>query len=193
MNASEISPGDGAVADAETEPVVDTHAGRSVAPTSCEVPLLHARWAGLLWGAVALALALLCVRGGGPVGWTLTALFSLLGVRALAGFVATFRHAPGVIVVGDDGLALPTALCSGLTLAVPWDRVRHAYHLHRGFSLTGAGPVLVVEVSGGGVGISATAGKLRDDLFVYPRSWFGGEDDPRRIAEIVNRRLGRIA
>jgi hypothetical protein len=151
---------------------------KSEAEPTLEISLAHARWRHLLWGSVALAAAVFVAVRMGQLGWVLGAICAVYGVSSTWAFIQTLLHDPGTVIVRDDELVLPTALCSGTSVTTPLADLRHAYLLRRALPWNHAGPVLVVET--------------RQRVFQYPRDWFAGENDQKNIVTAVNRRLGRL-
>jgi hypothetical protein len=147
--------------------------------TTIDITLAHARWRHLLWGSVAAAGAVFLVLRMGQLGWILGAICAAYGAQSLWAVLQTLRHEPGTIAVHDDGLTLPTGLCSGASVTIPLADLRHAYLLRRKLPMNHAGPVLVVET--------------RRRVFQYPRDWFAGDNDQKGIVTALNRRLGRLA
>lgn len=147
----------------ETTLVVDLAAAR----------LRHAGWAlaGLVIGGVMIARM-------GEIGLILGGAVVLGGLLAARSFVMSVLHDPGTIAVREGEVILPTEVCSGKTKTVPLAELRHAYLLRRALPWNHTGPVLVVET--------------RRGVFQYPRDWFTGENDQRRVYTALNRRLGRL-
>jgi hypothetical protein len=146
--------------------------------TTLEISLAHARWRHGLWGAVGLAAAVFVAVKMGMLGWALGAVCAFYGGSAMWAFIQTLRHEPGTIALRGDELVLPTRLCSGTSVTEKIGALRHAYLLRRALPWNHAGPVLVVET--------------REHVFQYPRDWFAGESDQKRVVTALNRRLGRL-
>jgi hypothetical protein len=144
-----------------------------------EVELTAARWRHLAWAVAGLVIGGLMIVRMGQFGLIAGGLVVIAGLLAGKSFVRTLLHPPGTIAVRDAEVALPAELCSGNTVTVPVDEVRHAYFLRRALPWNHTGPVLVVETQRG--------------VFQYPRDWFAGESDQRRVWSSLNRRLGRVA
>lgn len=143
-----------------------------------EITLEHARWRHFAWAALGVGLGLLLIFGvGHTVAWIGLALCAG-GVLAAQAFARTLLHPAGVITLSDTEIALPPALCAGVSITLPLGDVRHAYFLRRALPWTTSGPVLVVETARG--------------VFTFPRDWFAADSDQRRIATSLNRRLGRL-
>lgn len=147
--------------------------------TTIVVELEAARWRHLFWGAFGMAVGAIMFLRMGQLGWVLGTLVIVLSFGSARAFVMTLLHAPGTIAVRDNEVVLPEQLSSGASVTVPLQELRHAYLLRRALPLNHAGPVLVVETNRG--------------VFQYPRDWFTGENDQKRVSQTINRRLGRIA
>lgn len=147
--------------------------------TTLDVELTAARWRHLAWAAAGLVIGTLMIVRMGQFGLVAGAAVVVAGLFAGKSFVKTLLHPPGTISVRDAEVALPSELCSGVTVKVPVGEVRHAYFLRRALPWNHTGPVLVVETQRG--------------VFQYPRDWFVGESDQRRVWSSLNRRLGRLA
>jgi hypothetical protein len=147
--------------------------------TTLDVELAAARWRHLAWALAGLGIGGLMIARMGQFGLIAGGAVVIAGLFAVKSFVKTLLHAPGTISVRDGEIALPSELCSGHTVTVPVDELRHAYFLRRALPWNHTGPVLVVET--------------RRGVFHYPRDWFAGESDQRRVWSSLNRRLGRLA
>lgn len=147
--------------------------------TTLDVELTAARWRHLAWAAAGLVIGTLMIVRMGRFGLVAGAAVAIAGLLAARSFVKTFLHPPGTISVRDGEVALPSELCSGVTVNVPVGEVRHAYFLRRALPWNHSGPVLVVET--------------QRVVFQYPRDWFVGESDQRRVWSSLNRRLGRLS
>jgi hypothetical protein len=159
--------------------------------TTLAIELQHSRSRHLLWGVVGLGAAVFVAIKMGSLGLVLGAICAAYGLGAAWAFVQTLLHPPGTIAVRAtelpgkgtpfrearaDEVDLPTKLCSGTQMTLSIDEVKHAYLLRRALPWNQTGPVLVVETARG--------------VFEYPRDWFAGDNDQRRIATALNRRLG---
>jgi hypothetical protein len=136
-----------------------------------EIELQHARNHHLRWLVLGAVLGGLCVTQLGTLG-QMVGVF-LLALAAWAGFrvVQTLRHPPGTILVDGDRVELPRGLCAGEPLTLRRADVSAAYLLRKAVAWHQAAPVLVVE----------TAGRV----LAYPRDWFAGESDQRRILDAL--------
>lgn len=143
-----------------------------------EIELTHTRWRHLVWAIVGLGAGLFLALRMGELGLILGVICGVYGLSAAHLFLRTLRHAPGTIVLRSGEVALPERLCSGNQVKVAISDVRHAYLLRRALPWNHHGPVLVVETNLG--------------IFQYPRDWFDGENDQRRLFLAFNRRLGRL-
>ncbi len=146
--------------------------------TNLEIELASSRYRHLLWAVIGIGVGLVVAIHMGSIGWLIGGAVAVGGVNALWAFVKTLLHPPGVVVVRDDALVLPVGVSSGQSVEMPPADLRNAYVLRRALPMNQSGPVLVVET--------------RRGVFEYPREWFEGEADQRRIAGALNRRLGRI-
>lgn len=146
--------------------------------STLEIDLTAARWRHFGWGAVGIVVGTLMIVRMGQLGLVLGGAVLVAGLVAGRSFVRTLLHAPGTIAVRDGEVALPSELCSGMAVTVPVGELRHAYLLRRALPWNHTGPVLVVETQRG--------------VFQYPRDWFAGENDQRRVWTALNRRLGRL-
>jgi hypothetical protein len=143
------------------------------------VELTAARWRHFAWAAAGLAIGAVMIARMGEIGLVLGGAVVLGGLLAARSFVMTLLHPPGVIAVREAEVVLPGQVCSGVQKTIPLDELRHAYLLRRALPWNHTGPVLVVET--------------RRGVFQYPRDWFAGEPDQRRVFTALNRRLGRLA
>jgi len=146
--------------------------------TTLQVELAAARWRHFAWAAAGVALGVLMIVRMGAFGLALGSLVLLAGLVAGRSFVKTLMHAPGTIAVREAEVMLPEQICSAHPVTVPLGDLRHAYFLRRNLPWNHTGPVLVVETQRG--------------VFQYPRDWFIGEGDQRRVWTTLNRRLGRL-
>jgi hypothetical protein len=146
--------------------------------TTLEVELAAARWRHFGWGALGIAVGLVMIARMGGFWAVPGALLVLAGAVAGRSFVMTLLHAPGTIAVREGEVVLPEQICSAQAMTVPLADLRHAYLLRRNLPWNHTGPVLVVET--------------RRGVFQYPRDWFAGEGDQRRVWTTLNRRLGRL-
>jgi hypothetical protein len=145
-----------------------------------EVELEHSRWRHFAWTVVfSLFAAFLLGRVGGFVAGALGVFFAGLAARSGWSFALTYVRPPGRILLRGNELYLPPRLHAIEPLTLPLVDVKHAYLLRRAVGWTTPGPVLVVETAKG--------------RFEYPRDWFSSETDQRRVANVVSRRIGRIA
>jgi len=142
-----------------------------------EMALEHQRGRHLFWGGLGLLLGLFLLWRMGPFGLVAGAIVLLFSYPSVRLTLLSLRNDPGKIAVGEAEVVLPEGLCVGRTVIVPIGDVKHAYLLRRALPLMTHGPVLVVETARG--------------TFEYPRDWFGQEGDQRRVAQALNRRLGR--
>lgn len=136
-----------------------------------EVSLHHARNHHLRWVVLGLVLGALCVTQLGTLGQVLGV--ALLALAAWAAFrvVQTLRHPPGTIVVDGERVVLPRGLCLGDPLEVTRGAISASYLLRKSVAWHQAAPVLVVETDG--------------KVLAYPRDWFAGESDQRRILDAL--------
>lgn len=141
------------------------------------VELENQRGRHLFWGGLGLALGVFLLVRMGPFGLVAGAVVLLFSYPSIRLSLLAMRNPPGKIAVDDQGVSLPAGLCVGRTVSVPITEVKHAYMLRRVLPTGAHGPVLVVETEQG--------------VFEYPRDWFGQEGDQRRVAQALNRRLGR--
>jgi hypothetical protein len=142
------------------------------------VELTAARWRHFGWAVAGLVVGTVMIVRMGEIGLVLGGAVILGGLMAARSFVMTLLHPPGVIAVREGEVVLPGQVSSGVARTVPLGELRHAYLLRRALPWNHTGPVLVVET--------------RRGVFQYPRDWFAGENDQRRVFTALNRRLGRI-
>lgn len=136
-----------------------------------EIALQHARSHHLRWLVLGLGLGALCVTKLGTLGQGVGII--LLALGAWAGFrvVQTLRHPPGTIIVDGDHVVLPRGLCQGDPIETTRGAVTASYLLRKAVAWHQAAPVLVVETG--------------DRVLAYPRDWFAGEADQRRILDAL--------
>ena len=146
--------------------------------TTLELELAGSRYKHLLWAIVGLGVGLAVALHMGSIGWAIGGLVAAGGASSAWAFVRTLLHTPGTIAVRDDVIVLPVGVSSGKEASLPPAELRHAYVLRRALPWNQSTPVLVVETKRG--------------VYEFPREWFGGESDQRRVAAALNRRLGRI-
>lgn len=133
----------------------------------------HATWAIVL-GVLALFLAGR-IGGLGPI--VLGLAIGAFAIRHALAFARSFVRGPGVIRLDGADLVLTPTLHAE-ELRIPLVDVRSAYVLRRSIALVAAAPVLVLETAKG--------------TFEYPREWFVGDGDQRRVAAAVGRALGYL-
>jgi hypothetical protein len=148
-----------------------------VSETSVEVKLEHARWRHAGWVGLGIVLGAVLVWKLGTVGKGVGVLLIGVGLYNVRAFVLTIIHSPGTIRIDGDQAELPRGLCRGVPVTVPISLIRHAFFLRRAVPWTRSGPLLVIETA--------------DRVFTYPREWFASDSDQRRVAVLLNRRLGR--
>lgn len=147
---------------------------------TCRVELESGRWRHFGWAAF-------CIVAGGLLVWKLGTVGKWVGVVlilasgfSVKNFVTAMLRPPGRIEVEAERVVLARGLCQGEDTFAIGD-VKHAFFLRRAIPWTRAGPVLVVEAG--------------ERIFAYPRDWFAsgprGDADQRRVAAVLNRRLGR--
>lgn len=136
-----------------------------------EVSLQHARNHHLRWVVLGLVFGGLCVTQLGTLGQMVGVVLLALAAWAAFRVIQTLRHPPGTIVVDGDRVVLPRGLCVGDPLEVTRGAVTASYLLRKSVAWHQAAPVLVVE----------TGGKV----IAYPRDWFAGESDQRRILDAL--------
>jgi len=148
--------------------------------TTLEIELDGARKKHLLWAVVgvALGIAVALYMGSSYIGWVIGAFVFFGGVKAGWAFGKTLLHPPGTIVLDEDAIVLPEGISTGASAKLLPNEVRNAYVLRRALPWSQSGPLLVVET--------------RRGTFEFPREWFAGDGDQRRVAAALNRRLGRI-
>jgi hypothetical protein len=146
--------------------------------TTIEVELAPSRWRHLAWAAAGIGLGILMIVRMGDIGLVLGGAVLIGGLLAGKSFVQTLLHPPGIIAVREAEVLLPEQVCTSDPVKVPLGDLRHAYLLRRNLPWNHTGPVLVVET--------------RRGVFQYPRDWFAGEGDQRRVWTTLNRRLGRL-
>jgi hypothetical protein len=142
-----------------------------------EIALEHQRGRHLFWGSVGLVIGVFLIWRMVPFSLVAGAVVLAFSYPAVRLTLLSLKNEPGRIVVGDAEVSLPEGLCVGRTTIVSLGEIKHAYMLRRVLPLMTHGPVLVVETERG--------------TFQYPRDWFGQEVDQRRVAQALNRRLGR--
>lgn len=151
---------------------------RKQAPeTEIEVNLEHGRWRHFGWMLFGIVGGALLIWQLGVVGKWVGVGLLVVAVLNLRRFVMTLVHEAGRIEVGDQ-VSLPRGLCKASPLVLPIEEVRHAFFLRRAVPWTRAGPVLIIEAG--------------EHILGYPRDWFASDSDQRRVAMVVNRRLGRL-
>jgi hypothetical protein len=146
--------------------------------TTVEVELAAARWRHFLWAAAGITIGLVMILRMEEIGLVLGGAVLLGGLLSLRSFVMTLIHAPGTIEVRESDVVLPEKVCGRHIRSIPLAELRNAYLLRRALPWNHTGPVLVVET--------------RRGVFHYPRDWFAGEGDQRRVFTTLNRRLGRL-
>ena len=146
--------------------------------TTLEVELTAAAWRHFTWAAVGIGIGALMIVRMGEIGLVLGGIVLIGGLIAGKSFVMSLLHKPGKIAVRENEVVLPERVCSGNEVTVPLADLRHAYLLRRHLPFNHSGPVLVVET--------------RRGVFQYPRDWFAGETDQRRVWTTLNRRLGLL-
>lgn len=145
--------------------------GRAAAAGSIEIELHHARNHHLRWVVLGLVLGGLCVTQLGTLGQGVGVLLLALAAWALFRVVQTLRHPPGTIVVDGARVSLPRGLCRGEPLALTREAITASYLLRKAVAWHQAAPVLVIETGG--------------HVLAYPRDWFAGEADQRRILDAL--------
>lgn len=155
-------------------PKIERQAMRSV-----EIPLEHARWRHLGWGGFGLVAGLLLVLKFGIVGQVIGGLLLLVAARNAYLFARTLLFESGTIVVDAERVVLPLGLCQGKSDTLTMGEVRHAFCLRRAVPWTRTAPLLIVETS--------------KRAYVYPRDWFGSENDQYRILRTIRHHLGQEA
>lgn len=155
-------------------PKIERQATRSV-----EIPLEHARWRHLGWGAFGLVAGLMLVIKFGIVGQVIGGLLLVTALRNAYLFARTLLFESGTIVVDGEHVVLPLGLCHGKSDTVTIGEVRHAFCLRRAVPWTHTAPLLIVETS--------------KRAYVYPRDWFGSESDQYRILRTIRHHLGQEA
>jgi hypothetical protein len=170
VSSSESSPAIGAESN-------DDHDRRGDEPT-LEIPLEHARWRNLAWAAVSLVMAIVLIFDVGHTAVYFGLIAVAFGAQPAAAFVRTLIHPAGTIALRGGEVVLPEGLCTGRSLVLPVEEVRHAYFLRRSLPVGATSPILVIETARG--------------TMLYPRDWFASDGDQRRIATSLNRRLGRL-
>jgi hypothetical protein len=136
-----------------------------------EISLKHARGHHLRWVVLGVVLGGLCVTQLGTLGQMAGVVLLALAAWAAFRVIQTLRHPAGTIVVEGDKVVLPRGLCLGDPIETTRAAVTASYLLRKSVAWHQAAPVLVVE----------TAGKV----IAYPRDWFAGESDQRRILDAL--------
>lgn len=180
---SGISPATGAESELATERAGTRRESkrarrRAAAAGPIDVRLEHARWRHFGWALGSAAVGVLLLWKLGTVGKWVGIGMCLFGVWSARSFVLTLLRAAGRIRVGESELELPRGLCRTDPLAIPVDKLRHAYFLRRKVPWMKTPPVLVVETTEG--------------VLLYPRDWFRTDSDQQRVALALNERLGRL-
>jgi hypothetical protein len=148
-----------------SEPAVEA-AGARIA-----IDFEHARGQHLRWLLIGGIIGTLCVIGLGTLGQVIGAILVAYGAWNGFQFVRTLLHPAGTVIVDGDKVELPRGLCHGSPQKLHKADITAAYFLRRAVPWTYAGPVLVIEAGG--------------RAFAYPRDWFVGESDQRRLIEAL--------
>ena len=179
---SAVSPATGAERKAHSDAESVKSGKRAQAETTVEVALEHGRWRHAAWVAVGVAAGGLLLWKLGAVGKGLGVILIAMALYNLRSFAMTLINVPGTIKIDADNASLPRGLCRGTPVTVPLSLIKHTFFLRRAVPWTRSGPVLVIETE--------------HQVFAYPRDWFApgqaGDSDQRRVAMMLNRRLGRL-
>lgn len=151
----------------------DLAAAPAPAPVSIHFEVLRGRAIG--WAVFGIATGTLLLVLMGTVAQWLGAVLVGIGVISVWVLARTYVLPAAMIVVNDEGVALPRARCTRTIDRAPLRDVTAAYFLRRSASWTRAAPVLVIEAAG--------------KAYAYPRDWFANEAEQRRIIHAI---LGRI-
>jgi hypothetical protein len=144
-----------------------------------EIPLIDQRWKHLFWGAFWTTVATFLIMRAGMLGLVFGGISLAGGMLGLFRFGRTLLHPAGVIEVKKDELVMPPRICAGKKLTFSTEDLRHVYVLRRSSPLSPrSSPLLVIETNKGN--------------FAYPRDWFAGDGDQKRIATSLNHKLGKL-
>jgi len=155
-------------------PRTDRQAMRSI-----EIPLEHGRWQHLGWGIFGLVAGLLLVLKLGIVGQIIGGLLLAVALRNVYMFTRTLLFESGTIAVDGERVVLPLGLCRGKSDTVTLGEVKHAFTLRRAVPWTRTAPLLIIETN--------------QRAYIYPRDWFGSENDQYRILRTIRHHLGQEA